>query len=75
MASLPQAHDVIVHKSAPRAANPYDVGIYHGSIQFSAPSARDACDHANRFAGKQLVDVWYTEDQQQYIRMTRFRPA
>jgi hypothetical protein len=58
MASLPQDHDVVVHKSAdPRAENPYAVGIYRGSIQFSAPSARDARDHANTFAGKQGVDV------------------
>jgi hypothetical protein len=74
-ASLPREHDVIVHKTVdPKSENPYGVGIYEGSIQFSAVSEREARNYADRFARMLRVDVWYTEDHQTYSCMSRFRP-
>ena len=75
MASLPQHRDVIVHKSSDKDLNPYGVGPYGGIIQFLCASCHDALDHADRVAMNQRVDLWYTEDGQQYHCMAKHRTA
>jgi hypothetical protein len=77
LTSIPQAGDVVIHKTDQTPANtPYGVGIYEGLVQFVAASLRIARAEADSFARAHALDVWYTDetgDARHYTRISRFR--
>ena len=69
---LPHPGDIVVHRQVHSPAV-YAMGRLDGALQCSYKTYDEAIARAIRFAGRESLDAWYTNDGQRYERIATHR--
>ena len=69
----PRPGDLVVHRQVHSPAV-YAMGTLDGPSQFFCRTYDEAIARAIRFASRESLDAWYTNDEQRYERFARHRP-
>jgi hypothetical protein len=69
---LPRPGDIVVHRQVHSPAV-YVLSRLDGTLQFSYKTYDEAVARAIRFASRESLDAWYTNDEQRYERFAKYR--
>ena len=69
----PRPGDIVVYKQH-ASGSFYTLSRFRLASQLTYHAYEEAIQHATRFAGKDCIDAWYTEDGETYQNIARHRP-
>jgi hypothetical protein len=69
---LPHPGDIVVHRQVHSPAV-YAIGRFDGVLQFSYKTYDEAIGRAIRFASRESLDAYYTNDGRRYERFAKHR--